>query len=147
MGNECTLVIKDRTLKGRLEADGMLHWSDGDVWHRCCGVVYSLQGHPDRARLEREALERVKEKDAMIFEEKTEYIGKRDLPPSWDGGGWGGPKEGHDKDTRFMLRGEARDLPDYLYKSWEEHNHIETVIEKQMAKRDNYQFSSAAAAN
>merc|ERR1719491_1431120 len=83
----------------------------------------------------------------MIFEEKTEYIGKRDLPPSWDGGGWGGPKEGHDKDTRFMLRGEARDLPDYLYKSWEEHNHIETVIEKQMAKRDNYQFSSAAAAN
>merc|ERR1712060_669632 len=34
---------------------------------------------------------------------------------SWRGGGWGGPKEGHDKDTRFLMRGESRELPQHLY--------------------------------
>ena len=29
------------------------------------------------------------------------------MRPSWDGGGWGGPKDGHDKDMRYMLKGEA----------------------------------------
>ena len=32
---------------------------------------------------------------------------KPDLRPSWDGGGWAGPRDGHDKDQRYMLRGEA----------------------------------------
>lgn len=39
--------------------------------------------------------------------EAAVYVGKPDLPPSWDGGGWAGPRDGHDKDQRYMLRGEA----------------------------------------
>ena len=38
---------------------------------------------------------------------KSSQVGKPDLPPSWSGGGWGGPRDGHDKDMRYMLRGEA----------------------------------------
>lgn len=142
---ECSMVIKGKTIKGTLEADGHLHWSDGDVWRRCQGVVYSLLNHPERRRLEREAVERVKEKEKWEIDEARVYIGKRDLPASCDGGGWGGPKEGNDTDIRFMLRGEARELPDYLYKSWEEHNCTDKIIEKKMASRDGYQFDSRAA--
>ena len=38
--------------------------------------------------------------------EAAVYVGKPDMRPSWDGGGWGGPRDGHDKDQRYMLRGE-----------------------------------------
>merc|ERR1711920_677672 len=58
------------------------------------------------------------------------YIGKPDMPSSSEGGGWGGPKEGHDKDERFMVRGEARDLPDWLYKSWADQHKIPSQLQK-----------------
>merc|ERR1712146_261486 len=77
----------------------------------------------------------VKEKEKETATERDFYLGKPDLPPSWQGGGWGGPKEGHDKDERFMLRGEARELPDYLYKSWEERGRVQNIIEEKMVGR------------
>merc|ERR1711877_31107 len=102
-----------------LEADGMLHWSDGAVWIRLTEKLdFShpdwnyLEGHPERERLEREALERVHDSEREKAEKVSFYVGKPHLPASTSGGGWGGPKEGHDKDERFMLRGEARELPD-----------------------------------
>merc|ERR1719446_522963 len=63
---ECKLITKKGTYKGKLEADGKIWWSDGDVWSRCesqepekIGVsVESLHKNPHRRRLEREALER-----------------------------------------------------------------------------------------
>merc|ERR1712228_357541 len=60
------------------------------------------------------------------------YIGKPHLPPSWSGGGWGGPKEGHDKDERFMARGDARQLPDDLYKSWAVNGRFVNSTEQKM---------------
>merc|ERR1711920_594425 len=64
---------------------------------------------------------------------REEYIGKPHLPASCEGGGWGGPKEGHDKDDRFMLRGEARQLPEHLYKSWADKNRLPGSIEEKRA--------------
>jgi len=124
-----------------------------------------LHGKPDHLkhdllRLQREARERAMEKEGFLQcvcgawnprtpdgcclkcgrdqkREEDAYIGKPCLPPSWSGGGWGGPKEGHDKDERFMLRGEARELPDYLYKDWAEKGRFMNSYEEKMtaAKR------------
>lgn len=152
---ECTLVTKKGTYEGRLQADGMLHWSDGDVWRRAhtdvpkskhsewIGCLFSLEGNPERRRLEREALERVREKEKEKEEEAKVYIGRPDLPPSWGGGGWGGPKEGHDKDGNYMLRGEARELPQHVYKSWQDSGRFKSIIEEKMAGR--MKFFSAVA--
>merc|ERR1711956_194328 len=125
----------------------------------------NLQGNPDRLRLEllrleREAKERAMEKAGILQcscgawnkrthdgrcsecgkdqkREEDQYIGKPFLPPSWSGGGWGGPKEGHDKDDRYMLRGEARELPDEIYKSWKVKGRFMNSVEQKMtmAKR------------
>jgi len=125
----------------------------------------SLQGEPDHLRLdllrlEREAQERALEKEGFLKcqcgawnprthdgrclkcgkdqkREEDVYIGKPHLSPSWDGGGWGGPKEGHDKDDSFMLRGEARELPDHLYKDWHAKGRFINSMEQKMtvAKR------------
>merc|ERR1711966_196997 len=46
------------------------------------------------------------------------------------------------KDERFMRRGEARELPDYLYQSWQERNKPSKIIEEKMANRT--QFSATA---
>lgn len=75
----------------------------------------------ERERLERDAVERAKEEEKEKVSEANVYLGKPDMRPSWDGGGWGGPKDGHDMDQRFMLRGEARELPDYIYEKWKFH--------------------------
>jgi len=129
----------------------MLHWSDGDVWSRCepdpankrrrVGVLY-LEGNPERRRLEREAFERAKDKETEAKEEADFYIGKSHLPPSWGGGGWGGPKEGNDTDEMFMLRGEARELPDDAYRAWRDRNKVKHIIEEKMVGRA--KFSSLA---
>merc|ERR1712039_352483 len=65
--------------------------------------------------------------------EANVYIGKPDLPPSFMGGGWGGPKEGNDTDDRFMLRGEARQLPENLYKKWQEQHLFKNNTKKKVA--------------
>ena len=75
----------------------------------------------DLQRLERDAVERAKEEEKEKKAVGEFYLGKPDMRPSWDGGGWGGPKDGHDMDQRFMLRGEARELPDYIYAQWKFH--------------------------
>merc|ERR1712187_336670 len=62
--------------------------------------------------------------------EENVYVGKAHLPPSWAGGGWGGPKEGHDKDERYMLRGEARQLPEDIYQPWKDKGRLESSIEQ-----------------
>merc|ERR1711920_128334 len=122
-------------------ADGKLHWRDGEVWVR--------KGSAEKVRLEREAKERVSEREAYLkvtagfaqcqcgawnaptsdrpctqcggyVKRKEFYVGKPDMPSSSEGGGWGGPKEGHDKDERFLCRGESRELPEWLYKGWTE---------------------------
>merc|ERR1712232_337090 len=77
--------------------------------------------------------------------EKNFYCGKPDMLPSWNGGGWGGPKEGNDTDERFMLRGEARELPDYLYKSWKDHNRVKNIIEDKMSGRMKFNATLIAA--
>merc|ERR1711870_85760 len=131
---KCTLVTKDRTTEGTIKADGKLHWSDGDVWSRILPVgasqwIFSLKDNPEIARYEREMIERHREEEKEKEAEANVYIGKPDLPPSFMGGGWGGPKEGNDTDDRFMLRGEARQLPENLYKRWEDERRFKTNME------------------
>jgi len=133
-----------------------------------------LQRKPDHLRLdllrlEREAKERAMEKEGFLQcqcgawnprtpdgcclecgkdqkREEDAYIGKPHLPPSWSGGGWGGPKEGHDKDDRFMLRGEARELPDDIYKDWKANGRFMNSIEQNMtvAKRSAKEVGSGS---
>lgn len=107
-----------RALTGYEQKMQALKEAEGSFWSH----VPDIPSH-ERRRMERDVLERAKdrekEKEAEAFKAAA-YIGKPDLPPSWGGGGWGGPKDGHDKDTRYMLRGEARELPDHFYKSWQQ---------------------------
>merc|ERR1712039_866461 len=121
--------------EGSLKDDGKLHWSDGDVWSRILPVgasqwIFSLKDNPERARYEREMIERIREEEKEKEEEAKVYIGRPDLPPSFMGGGWGGPKERNDTDDRFMLRGEARQLPENLYKKWQEEHLFKKPIKK-----------------
>merc|ERR1711920_820769 len=48
--------------------------------------------------------------------------------------GWGGPKEGHDKDERFLNRGELRALPEHMYQSFNNRGRVESVIEEKMGR-------------
>lgn len=159
---ECSLLLGGRTYKGKLDADGSLHWCFGVTWVRNESEVPKSR-QPDHLRLEllrleREAKERALEKEGFLQcqcgawnprtldgrclkcgkdqkREEDAYVGKPHLPPSWDGGGWGGPKEGHDKDERFMLRGEARELPDYLYQDWQVKGRFLNATEQKMAEQ------------
>ena len=153
---ECTLVTKLGSFQGRLGADGRLHWSDGDVWSRSeVDTVDArnsrqkqeiqeawdhLEGIPraERERFKREALERQKEKeklkDTKAFRAAA-YIGKPDLLPSSAGGGWRGPKDGGDTDSRYMSRGDARELPEDLYKSWKDTGRFVSSAEQRMFQK------------
>lgn len=109
------------------------------------------------ARLEREARERALERMGILQHkcgawnrrtpdgkcsecrkdqgrDEDVYVGKPHLPPSWNGGGWGGPKEGHDKDECFMLRYETRDLPNELWKAWNEKGRFMNKNEQKMVE-------------
>lgn len=97
-----------------------------------------IPGH-ERQRLEREAVLRKQEEEKERAAEAAVYVGKPDMRPSWDGGGWGGPKDGYDMDTRYMLRGEARELPDHIYQNWkfqknDEHLRIQVMTKDKKKK-------------
>eukprot|EP00931_Biecheleriopsis_adriatica_P090641 TRINITY_DN6459_c1_g1_i1.p1 TRINITY_DN6459_c1_g1~~TRINITY_DN6459_c1_g1_i1.p1 ORF type:complete len:281 (+),score=77.83 TRINITY_DN6459_c1_g1_i1:21-863(+) len=142
---EFSMVRKNKEYTARLENDGKLHWSDGDVWSRLeadapeskLPEFRELQENPDipekeKKRLVREAMERIREKEQEERELANVYVGKPHLPAACDGGGWGGPKEGYDMDQRYMLRGEYRELPDHIYKSWKDNGRILSSTEQQM---------------
>ena len=74
---------------------------DGGGWSHLKGVIPSHEIE----RLRRDSVLRAQEEEKERIAEANVYVGKPDMPPSWSGGGWGGPKDGHDKDTRYMLRG------------------------------------------
>merc|ERR1712151_1232250 len=76
-----------------------------------------------------EMIERVQLDAKERMAQRNVYIGKPSMLSSMEGGGWGGPKEGHDKDERFMLRGEARNLPEFLYQEWSERSSVKRMIE------------------
>lgn len=122
-----------RALTGYEQKMQALKEAEGSFWSH----VPDIPSH-ERRRMERDVLERAKdrekEKEAEAFKAAA-YIGKPDLPPSWGGGGWGGPKDGHDKDTRYMLRGEARELPDHFYKSWQQKTELAEQISIRRKRR------------
>lgn len=122
----------------------------------------NLQKHPDILRQEREAKERAHEtamwkagmeqclcgawnkptNDGRCSKcGKDYFLGKPHMLPSSEGGGWGGPKEGNDLDPTFMLRGEARQLPEHLYQSWSDNSRFMArpeqtmIVEKRSAKQ------------
>ena len=105
------------------------------VWGHLDSVIPSHE----RQRLEREAVLRKQEEEKERAAEAAVYVGKPDMRPSWDGGGWGGPKDGYDMDTRYMLRGEARELPDHIYQNWkfqknDEHLRIQVMTKDKKKK-------------
>eukprot|EP00928_Gymnodinium_smaydae_P051090 TRINITY_DN3461_c0_g1_i1.p1 TRINITY_DN3461_c0_g1~~TRINITY_DN3461_c0_g1_i1.p1 ORF type:complete len:295 (-),score=63.21 TRINITY_DN3461_c0_g1_i1:204-1088(-) len=170
----CSIVVFGETYEGKIDANGIIHWSDGGVWVRNESLDESkvrealsklpkdshFHGKPEELRLEllrlqRDAKERIldranilqcqcgawngRTRDGRCTEcgkdqkrEEDVYIGKPHMTPSWSGGGWGGPKEGHDKDERFMERGDARLLPEDLYESWAVHGRFISTAEQKM---------------
>lgn len=131
---QCTLVTNQFEIEGKLKADGKLYWSDDDVWDRLVPAsasawLFDQKDHPEYRRLEREMVERVQMDAKERIAKANVYIGKPKMLSSMEGGGWGGPKEGNDMDERFMLRGEARNLPESAYQEWAERSSVKRMIE------------------
>ena len=104
--------------------------------HGVWGHLETMIPSHERQRLEREAVLRKQEEEKERAAEAAVYVGKPDMRPSWDGGGWGGPKDGYDMDTRYMLRGEARELPDHIYQKWKFQKNDEHLRIQVMTKQD-----------